>query len=118
VTGRRKVGVKGGCNAAGPLLSIISCPLTARSKGGLLQTSDGSILGRDDDESKAASGGRRRNGKDEVGMGVGVQWSRFQRLRTGITWLPVLRAASRVSGRVSKKPLPGACDSAAHPTVT
>ena len=30
---------------------------------------------------------------------MGVQWSRFQRLRTRITWLPVLRAASRVSGR-------------------
>jgi hypothetical protein len=39
----------------------------ARSRGEeggrLLQTSDGSILGRDDDESKAASGGRRRNRK-------------------------------------------------------
>ena len=54
---------KGGCNATGPLLSIISCPPTARSRGRLLQTSDGSILGRDDDESKAASGGRRRNRK-------------------------------------------------------
>jgi hypothetical protein len=69
VTERRKVGVSQGCcNAAGPLLSIISCPPMARIRGSLLQTSDGSILGRDDDESKAASGGIRRNGKDEVGM--------------------------------------------------
>jgi hypothetical protein len=35
--------------------------------------------------------------------GVGMQWSRFQGMRTGITWLPVLRAASRVI----RKPLPG-----------
>ena len=35
-----------------------------------------------------------------------VQWSRFQRLRTGITWLPVLRAASRVSGRASENRCP------------
>ena len=42
-----------------------------------------------------------------------MQWSRFQSLRTGITWLPVLTAASRVCGRAS-----GACDSAAHPTVS
>jgi hypothetical protein len=46
----------------------MSCPPMVGSRGGLLQTSDGSILGRDDDESKAASGGRGRNGKDEVGM--------------------------------------------------
>jgi hypothetical protein len=110
-------GCQGGCNAAGVLLSIISCPPTARSREGLLQTSDGSILGRGDDESKAASGGRRRNGKDEVETVWVCQWSRFQRLRTGITWLPVLRAASRVSGPASEKPLPGACASAAHPTV-
>src|SRR5271155_1491583 len=100
-------GCQGGCNAAGPLLSIISCPPTARSREGLLQTSDGSILGRDDDESKAASGGRRRNRKDEVEMVWVCQWSRFQRLRTGITWLPVLRAASRVSGPASENRCPG-----------
>jgi hypothetical protein len=62
------VGVKG----AATLLdrSFLLCPVLPRSGagGGLLQTSDGSILGRDDDESKAASGGRGRNGKDEVGM--------------------------------------------------
>src|ERR1700722_2009292 len=45
------------------------------------------------------------------GDGVGVQWSRFQRLRTGITWLPVLRAASRVSGPASENRCPRACDS-------
>jgi hypothetical protein len=33
VARRRKVGVKGGCSAAGPLLSIISCPPMARSRG-------------------------------------------------------------------------------------
>jgi hypothetical protein len=98
VTGRRKVGVKGDATLPGPLLSIISCPPHGQEQGGLLQTSDGSILGRDNDESKAASSGRRRNGKDEVG----VQWSRFQRLRTAITWFPVLRAASRVCGRASE----------------
>jgi hypothetical protein len=38
---------------------------------------------------------------------VGVQWSHFQRLRTGITWLPVLRAASRVSERASENRWPG-----------
>jgi len=45
-------------------LGLEACPPMARSRGEeggrLLQTSDGSILGRDDDESKAASGGRRR----------------------------------------------------------
>jgi hypothetical protein len=52
------------------------------------------------------------------GMVWGVQWSRFQRLRTGITWLPVLRAASQSLWAGVRKPLPRACDSAAHPTVT
>jgi hypothetical protein len=92
-------GCQGGCNAAGALLSIISCPPTARSRGGLLQTSDGSILGRDDDESKAASGGRRKNGKHEVEMVWVCQWSRFKRLRTGITWLPVLTVERRAGRR-------------------
>jgi hypothetical protein len=115
VTGRRKVGVKRAATAAGPLLSIISYPPTARSRGGLLQTSDGSILGRDDDESKAASGGRRRNRKDEVEMVWVCQWGRFQRLRMGITWLP-LRAASRVSGPASENRCPGRA--ILPPTVT
>src|ERR1700719_2653485 len=54
VTGRRKVGVKGAATLLDRSFSIISCPPTARSRG-LLQTSDGSILGRNNDESKAAS---------------------------------------------------------------
>jgi hypothetical protein len=33
VTGRRKVDVKGGCNAAGPFLSIISCPPRPGTRG-------------------------------------------------------------------------------------
>ena len=50
---------EGGCqrgyNAAGPLFSIYI--LFLPRPGGLLQTSDESVLGQDDDESKAASGG-------------------------------------------------------------
>jgi hypothetical protein len=62
VTGRREVGVKG----AATLLdrSFLLYPLLPRSgagRGGLLQTLDESILGRDDDESKAVSSGRHRN---------------------------------------------------------
>src|SRR5256885_8493280 len=67
VTGRRKMGVK----QAATLLdrSFLLYPVLPRPGAGgegrarLLQTSDGSILGRDDDESKAASGGRRRHRK-------------------------------------------------------
>jgi hypothetical protein len=47
-------GCQGSCDAAEPLLPTMSCPPTAGSKGGLLQTSDGPILGWDDDESKAS----------------------------------------------------------------
>jgi hypothetical protein len=74
VAGRRKVGVKGAATLLGR--SFLLYPVLPRPGAGegLLQTSDGSILGRDDDESKAASGGRRRNGKMRWD-GVGVQES-------------------------------------------
>jgi hypothetical protein len=68
--------------------------------GGLLQTSDGSILGRDDDESKAASGGRCRNGKDEAGMVwvcSGVVFSACGRRSRGCQCLE--RRAEFVGGR-------------------
>jgi hypothetical protein len=70
-----------------------------------------SILGQDDDESKAASGGRRRNRKMRWGDGVGVQWSRFQAAHGD----HVIASAKWAGVR---KSLPGACDSASHPTVT
>jgi hypothetical protein len=49
---------------------------------------------------------------------VGVQWCRFQRLRTGIKWLPVLRAASRVSGLASENRCPGYSDKVGYPRET
>ena len=101
VTGRCKMGVK----QAATLLdrSFLLYPVLPRPGAGrgLLQTSDGSILGRDDDESKAASGGRRRNRKMRWAW-CGCAVESFSGLRTGITWLPVLRAASRVSGPAQK----------------
>ena len=58
------LGCQASCNVAGPLLSIISCPPTARSRGGVPAADFGRIhFGDDNDESKAASGGRRRNRK-------------------------------------------------------
>jgi hypothetical protein len=74
VTRRRKVGVKW----AATLLdrSILLYPVLPRpgAGGALLQASDGSILGRDDDEAKAASDGRRRNRKMSWGeCGCAVQ---------------------------------------------
>ena len=80
VTGRRKVGVKGAATLLDRSFSIISCPPTARSRGRLLQISDEYILGRDDDESKAASGGRRGSRKMRWGgyeMCSGAVFSRL-----------------------------------------
>jgi hypothetical protein len=62
----------------------------------MLQTSDGSILGRDDDESKAASGGRRRNGKDEVGW-CGCAVESFSALADGA----VIRVAALVEAKMA-----------------
>jgi len=67
VTGKRKVDVKGGCNAAGPFLSIISCLPRPGTRGDCCRLRTDTFWERDDDESKAASGGRCRNGKDEEG---------------------------------------------------
>ena len=72
----------------------------------MLQTSDRSSLGRDDDESKAASGGRRRDGKDEVGMMWVCSGVVFRGCGLGSRDC-CLERASRVSGRASENRCPG-----------
>jgi hypothetical protein len=59
---------RGVSNAAGPLLFYYILSSHGQEQGAPAADFGRSILGRDDDESKAASGGRRRNGKDEAGM--------------------------------------------------
>ena len=57
------MGVKGAATLLDRSFLLYPVFLRQGAGGRLLQTSDGSILGRDDDYSKAASGGRRRSGK-------------------------------------------------------
>jgi hypothetical protein len=110
-------GCQGGCNAAGtaPFYYILSS--YGQEQGGLLQTSDGSILGRDDDESKAASGGRRRNRKMRWGW-CGCAVESFSAPADGDHVVASAQSGEQSEWAGVRKPLPGACDSAAHPAVT
>jgi hypothetical protein len=53
VTGQRKVGAKGAATLLDRSFLLYPVPRPGAGGGRLLQTSDGSILGRDDDESKS-----------------------------------------------------------------
>ena len=66
MTGRCKVDVKGATTLLGR--SFLLYPVLPWPGAGPAADFGRIHLGRDNDESKAASGGRRRNGKDEVGM--------------------------------------------------
>jgi hypothetical protein len=101
VTGRRKVGVcQGGCKAAGPLLSITSCPPTARNRGACcrLRTDpfwDGMTMSRK--QLLAEDAGMEKMRRGWCGCGS----SCFQRLRTVITQSTARQAFSRAPKSLS-----------------